>query len=86
MAEAKERFHKSAGDLINGHSPGAISLPFRELLNTDGLFKSETRLSTLFDAIIPNYSFHEIYRNRGSGYAALDHAGVTSTAGKLQVI
>ncbi len=38
------------GEARGGHLPGAISLPFVELLNADGTFKNQLELETVFGA------------------------------------
>lgn len=69
-------------DLIAGHIPGAINVPFSENLNEDGFYKSATDLKEKYTAILGNKNPADIIVHCGSGVTAchtllaLDYAGI----------
>lgn len=69
-------------DLIAGHIPGAINVPFSENLDENGLFKSPEILAKKYDAILENKSSQNTIVHCGSGVTAchtllaLDYAGI----------
>lgn len=57
-------------DPRSGHIPGAISIPFREVLDGEtGCFKEDAILRTLFNKRLPNFKSSPIISSCGSGYA-----------------
>ncbi len=73
-------------DPRSGHIPGAISLPFRAVLDEDtGLFLSEDALVSAFDAAAEGWRKTRVISSCGSGYAgsvlmlALAQLGVQSS-------
>ena len=70
-------------DLIAGHIPGAINVPFSENLNEDGFYKSAAILKEKYTAILGNKSPQDIIAHCGSGVTAchtllaLDYAGIS---------
>lgn len=68
-------------DLIAGHIPGAINVPFTENLDADGLFLSPKVLRTKYDEIFRDVKPENIVVHCGSGVTAchtllaLDYAG-----------
>jgi thiosulfate/3-mercaptopyruvate sulfurtransferase len=69
-------------DLIAGHIPGAINVPFSENLNEDGFYKSAEVLKEKYTAILGNKNPADIIVHCGSGVTAchtllaLDYAGI----------
>lgn len=69
-------------DLIAGHIPGAVNVPFSENLDENGLFKSPEILAKKYDVILENKSSQDIIVHCGSGVTAchtllaLDYAGI----------
>lgn len=70
-------------DLIAGHIPGAINVPFSENLNEDGFYHSPKILKEKYTAILGNKGPEEIIVHCGSGVTAchtllaLDYAGIS---------
>lgn len=70
-------------DLIAGHIPGAINVPFTENLDENGLFLSPEVLKAKYEAIIGDLKPADVIIHCGSGITAchsllaLDHAGIT---------
>ncbi|TDO83282.1 thiosulfate/3-mercaptopyruvate sulfurtransferase [Flavobacterium chryseum] len=69
-------------DLIAGHIPGAVNVPFSENLNEDGFYKSAVDLKEKYTAILGNKNPEDIIVHCGSGVTAchtllaLDYAGI----------
>lgn len=69
-------------DLVAGHIPGAVNLPFKENLNVDGTFKNPEILKEHFLKIIGNKNPENIIVHCGSGVTAchtilaMDYAGL----------
>lgn len=69
-------------DLIAGHIPGAINVPFSENLNEDGFYKSAEDLNEKYAEIIGNKNSENIIVHCGSGVTAchtllaMDYAGI----------
>ena len=69
-------------DLIAGHIPGAINVPFSENLNEDGFYRSAEDLKEKYSAILGNKNPEDIIIHCGSGVTAchtllaLDYAGI----------
>lgn len=69
-------------DLIAGHIPGAINVPFSENLNEDGFYKSAEVLAEKYSKIIGNKNPENIIVHCGSGVTAchtllaMDYAGL----------
>lgn len=69
-------------DLIAGHIPGAINVPFTENLDEDGLFLSPTSLKMKYEKIFENVATENIIVHCGSGVTAchtllaIAHAGM----------
>lgn len=69
-------------DLIAGHIPGAINIPFALNLNQDGYFKSPEQLQDLYAVFIKDKSAENIIVHCGSGVTAchtllaMKHAGL----------
>ncbi|MBF4519133.1 sulfurtransferase [Flavobacterium sp. ANB] len=69
-------------DLIAGHIPGAINVPFSENLNEDGFYKSAEALKEKYTAILGNKNAEDIIVHCGSGVTAchtllaMDYAGI----------
>lgn len=69
-------------DLIAGHIPGAINVPFSENLNEDGFYHSAEKLSEKYSGIIGDKNPENIIVHCGSGVTAchtllaMDYAGI----------
>ncbi|WP_426485667.1 sulfurtransferase [Flavobacterium sp. 2] len=69
-------------DLIAGHIPGAINVPFSENLNEDGLYKSPEVLKEKYNAILGDINSENVIVHCGSGVTAchtllaMDYAGI----------
>ncbi|TDE02709.1 sulfurtransferase [Flavobacterium sandaracinum] len=69
-------------DLIAGHIPGSINIPFSENLNTEGLFLSSKELKTKYQEIFAGRNPKNIIFHCGSGITAchsllaIDYAGL----------
>lgn len=69
-------------DLIAGHIPGAINVPFSENLNEDGFYHSPEELSAKYSEIIGDKKPENIIVHCGSGVTAchtllaMDYAGI----------
>lgn len=69
-------------DLIAGHIPGAINVPFSENLNEDGFYHSPEELSAKYSGIIGDKKPENIIVHCGSGVTAchtllaMDYAGI----------
>lgn len=70
-------------DLIAGHIPGAINVPFSENLDESGLFKSPEILIEKYNAILDNIPSENVIVHCGSGVTAchtllaMDYAGIS---------
>lgn len=69
-------------DLIAGHIPGAINVPFSENLNEDGFYKSPEVLAKKYNEIIGDKNPDNVIVHCGSGVTAchtllaMDYAGI----------
>ncbi|MFW0736192.1 sulfurtransferase [Flavobacterium sp. T12S277] len=69
-------------DLIAGHIPGAINVPFSENLDTDGFYQSPQLLKEKYSRIIGDKKAEDIIVHCGSGVTAchtllaMDYAGI----------
>ena len=69
-------------DLIAGHIPGAINVPFSENLDEDGFYKSAETLKEKYTAILGNTNPENVIVHCGSGVTAcntllaMDYAGI----------
>ena len=69
-------------DLIAGHIPGAINVPFSENLNEDGFYKSPEVLAKKYNEIIGDKKPDNVILHCGSGVTAchtllaMDYAGI----------
>jgi len=69
-------------DLIAGHIPGAINVPFSENLNEDGFYKSSEVLAEKYAEILGNVKPENVIVHCGSGVTAchtllaMDYAGI----------
>ncbi|MCP2025868.1 thiosulfate/3-mercaptopyruvate sulfurtransferase [Flavobacterium sp. HSC-32F16] len=69
-------------DLIAGHIPGAVNVPFSENLDENGLFKSPEVLSKKYAEVLNNKTSENIIVHCGSGVTAchtllaMDYAGI----------
>lgn len=69
-------------DLIAGHIPGAINVPFSENLNEDGFYKSPEVLAKKYNEIIGDKNPDNVIVHCGSGVSAchtllaMDYAGI----------
>ena len=69
-------------DLIAGHIPGSINLPFEDLLSEYGLFKLKDELRRLLASVLETIPSENIAIHCGSGVTAchlilaMDHAGL----------
>jgi len=69
-------------DLIAGHIPGAINVPFSENLNEDGSYKSSTALNEKYTALLGDTKPQNVIVHCGSGVTAchtllaIDYAGI----------
>ncbi|WOK08297.1 sulfurtransferase [Imperialibacter roseus] len=69
-------------DLIAGHIPGAINVPFSDNLTGDGLFKSPQALKDKYQAVFGNTPADQVIVHCGSGVTAChlllaaDYAGL----------
>ncbi|MES2733163.1 MAG: sulfurtransferase [Bacteroidota bacterium] len=57
-------------DLIAGHIPGAINVPFRENLNADGFFLSPDRLRAKYESVFEQRHPDQVIVHCGSGVTA----------------
>ncbi len=57
-------------DLIAGHIPGAVNVPFSENLDENGLFKSSEILAEKYSEVLKNKSSENIIVHCGSGVTA----------------
>jgi thiosulfate/3-mercaptopyruvate sulfurtransferase len=57
-------------DLIAGHIPGAINIPFSENLDANGLFKSTTELKAIYQNAFSERSADHLIVHCGSGVTA----------------
>jgi thiosulfate/3-mercaptopyruvate sulfurtransferase len=69
-------------DLIAGHIPGAINIPYLNNLNDDGTFRSAEELSSIYKQALDNRNPKNVIVHCGSGVTAchtllaLDQAGI----------
>lgn len=69
-------------DLIAGHIPGAINVPFIENLNEDGFYKSADDLNQKYKSILGSTKPEDVIVHCGSGVTAchtllaMDYAGI----------
>ena len=69
-------------DLIAGHIPGAINVPFSENLKDDGFYKSAEELNEKYNAILGGTKPENVIVHCGSGVTAchtllaMDYAGI----------
>lgn len=69
-------------DLIAGHIPGAINVPFSENLKDDGFYKSAEELNKKYKSILGNIKPEDVIVHCGSGVTAchtllaMDYAGI----------
>jgi len=69
-------------DLIAGHIPGAINVPFSENLNEDGFYKSAEDLAKKYTEILGDTKPENVIVHCGSGVTAchtllaMDYAGI----------
>ncbi|WP_281234290.1 sulfurtransferase [Flavobacterium gelatinilyticum] len=69
-------------DLIAGHIPGAVNVPFSENLDENGLFKSAETLAEIYSEILKDKPSQNIIVHCGSGVTAchtllaMDYAGI----------
>jgi len=69
-------------DLIAGHIPGAVNVPFSENLDENGLFKSAEILAQKYTSVLNNKPSQNIIVHCGSGVTAchtllaMDYAGI----------
>lgn len=81
---AKERYDGITEpiDLIAGHIPGAINIPFTENLNQDGKFLNPTTLKTKYEKLLSQVNPENVVVHCGSGVTAchtllaFDYAGM----------
>ncbi len=57
-------------DLVAGHIPGAINIPFAENLNADGSFLSPDQLNAKYTEILANIDSDKVIVHCGSGVTA----------------
>lgn len=81
-SEERYRGEKEPIDLIAGHIPGAVNVPFTENLDENGNFKSPTELRDIYLGVLGEIPNEHIIVHCGSGVTAchtllaLDHAGL----------
>ena len=69
-------------DLIAGHIPGAINVPFSENLNEDGFYQSRETLNKKYSKVLGDLKSEDIIVHCGSGVTAchtllaMDYAGI----------
>ncbi|MHA3047186.1 sulfurtransferase [Riemerella anatipestifer] len=69
-------------DLIAGHIPNAINIPFSENLTSEGLFKTTEELKTLYNTLLKKRDLKKVVVHCGSGVTAchtllaMSHAGL----------
>lgn len=69
-------------DLVAGHIPNAINIPFKENLNEDGTFKNSEILKEFYERHLENFKSESIIIQCGSGVTAchtilaMDYAGI----------
>ncbi len=82
-AAARYRGEKEPIDPVAGHIPGAVSAPFAENLNAEGLFHDQATLEQRFDTLLGNQKLSKTAFYCGSGVTAchnllaLHHIGRT---------
>lgn len=82
-ARSPERFAGTAEpiDPVAGHVPGAVNLPFAQLLTPEGRFEPRAALRARFDAVLAGRDARDVIAMCGSGVTAchlllgLAHAG-----------
>jgi thiosulfate/3-mercaptopyruvate sulfurtransferase len=79
----KERYNGTIEpiDLIAGHIPGAINIPFSTNLNSNGLFKTANELKNRYQTIFGALNFNNIIVHCGSGVTACHTLLAISYAG-----
>ena len=68
-------------DLIAGHIPNAINIPFTNNLNIDGLFISSVKIREVYLPLIEKYSIDNIIVHCGSGVTACHTLLAIASAG-----
>jgi len=69
-------------DLIAGHIPGAINVPFSENLNEDGFYQSPEALNKKYSKVLDDIKSEDVIVHCGSGVTAchtllaMDYAGI----------
>ena len=79
-----ERYHGIIEpiDLVAGHIPGAINIPFTDNLDNNGLFKPPEELKLQYEKALNNRSAENVFVHCGSGVTAchtllaMDYAGM----------
>ena len=68
----EERYHGIIEplDLVAGHIPGAVNIPFSTNLNTNGLFKTANELKNIYKTVFKNIKTDNIIVHCGSGVTA----------------
>jgi thiosulfate/3-mercaptopyruvate sulfurtransferase len=75
--------HTEPLDLIAGHIPGAVNLPYSNNLSDDGKYLSPRQLAAMYQQIIGNTAPEDIIVHCGSGVTAchtllgMEHAGIS---------
>lgn len=57
-------------DLIAGHIPSAVNMPFKSHLNPDGTFVTDKQLEQMYSSVFLNYKAENITVHCGSGVTA----------------
>ena len=68
-------------DLVAGHIPGAVNIPYLDNLNPDGTFRSPADLRAHYRSIIGNRSGERLIIHCGSGVTACHTLLALASAG-----
>jgi thiosulfate/3-mercaptopyruvate sulfurtransferase len=79
--EERYKGEKEPIDLIAGHIPNAINIPFTSNLNSDGFYLSATELKNKYQKVFKNVKTENIIVHCGSGVTACHTILAIATAG-----
>ena len=69
-ARGAKGYNGKAEDPRTGHIPGAINIPYTDVLDTEtGLFKSEAELRKIFEEKLPDFNHKKVISSCGAGYS-----------------
>jgi thiosulfate/3-mercaptopyruvate sulfurtransferase len=83
-ARARERYRGDVEPLdpVAGHIPGALNRPYSENIDAEGRFKSAAVLAGEFDALVGNWTPHDVVHYCGSGVTACHNLLAMTHAGR----